>query len=55
MNTHLTLTNNEVFAHTKKEWVKEVQAFDRVFEHSMTGIADTLSNGIIKQFNEKFK
>jgi len=53
MNTHLSTTTDEVVARLTKHWDADVQAFDRVYNHILT-MADALSDGIVKQFPEKF-
>lgn len=53
MNMHLKTTTDEAVARLTKDYVKDVQAFDAVFDHMMM-MSDTLSAGIIKQFPEKF-
>lgn len=50
---HLKLTKGEVVARLKKNWAEDVKAFDEIFTEAMV-IADTLSEGVIKQFPGKF-
>lgn len=50
---HLKLTTGEAVARIKKQWNDDVKAFDDVFEQAM-GMADALTNGIVKQFSNKF-
>jgi hypothetical protein len=54
MNSHLTTTINEVQARLDKDWEADVKAYDEVYEHILA-MADALSEGIIKQFPDKFK
>ena len=53
MNTHLSTTTDEVVARLTKNWDADVRAFDKVYNHILV-MADALSDGIIKQFPEKF-
>ena len=53
MNTHLSTTTDEVVARLTKNWDADVRAFDAVYHHILT-MADALSDGIIKQFPNKF-
>lgn len=53
LNLHLTLTKGEVVARLSKKWDEDVKAFDDIFTEINT-VADTLSDGIIKQFPTKF-
>jgi hypothetical protein len=54
MNTHLSTTIDEVQARLDKDWEADVKAYDEVYEHILA-MADALSDGIIKQFPDKFK
>jgi len=54
MNTHLSTTTDEVVARLSKNWDADVRAFDKVYNHILV-MADALSDGIIKQFPEKFQ
>lgn len=53
LNNHLQLTIDETSTRIGKKWQEDVAAFDKVFEQAMK-MADALSDGIIKQFPEKF-
>jgi hypothetical protein len=53
MNTHLTTTTVEVTARLEQKWDRDVKAFDEVYDHILD-MADALSDGIVKQFPEKF-
>lgn len=53
MNTHLATTTDEVVARLTKNWDADVQAYDRVYDHILK-LSDALSDGIVKQFPDKF-
>ena len=50
---HLKLVTDQVVARIKKDWNAEISASDKGEDHIIT-MADTLSNGIIKQFPNQF-
>ncbi len=54
LHKHLDLILEAVNARLKKDWKSDIDAFDRGEDH-MIMFADILSDGIIKQFPEKFK
>ncbi len=53
MKKHLSTTTNEVVARLNKDWEADVRAFDEVYAHILH-MADALSEGIVKQFPNKF-
>lgn len=53
LNVHLDLTTGEVVSRLNKDWVKDIEYFDKGEAH-MLNFADILSNGIEKQFPNKF-
>jgi len=54
MKMHLATTTDEVVARLKHDWEADVRAYDAVYNHILM-MADALSDGIVKQFPEKFK
>jgi len=54
MKMHLATTTDEVVARLKHDWGADVRAYDAVYNHILM-MADALSDGIVKQFPEKFK
>lgn len=53
LNLHLKLTKDEAVARLKKDWNGDIKTFDEIFTEAMA-IADVLSEGVIKQFPNKF-
>ena len=49
MKKHLSTTTDEVVARLNKNWDGDARAFDAVYDHILH-----MSNGIVKQFPEKF-
>jgi hypothetical protein len=54
LRQHLEFTTGEVVARLKKDWPADIKAYDDGHEH-MLMFADTLADGIAKQFPAKFK
>ena len=54
MHRHLALTTDEAVAHLQGDWDGDVAAYDRVHDHSLHR-ADLLSDGLIKQFPQRFR
>ena len=53
MKKHLSTTTDEVVARLSKKWDDDARAFDAVYDHILH-MSDALSDGIVKQFPEKF-
>jgi hypothetical protein len=53
LNLHLKLTKDEVVARLEKDYEKDAAIFDQILTEILT-LADALSEGITKQFPEKF-
>ncbi len=51
---HLAYTTTEVVSRLKKDWAADIEAYDSGHAH-MLMFADTLTDGIVKQFPEKFR
>jgi hypothetical protein len=51
---HLELTTGEVVSRLKKDWSADIDYYDRGHMH-MLMFADALTEGIVKQFPEKFR
>ncbi len=51
---HLALTTGEVVSRLKKEWAADIDYYDKGHAHVLM-FADSLTDGIVKQFPEKFK
>jgi len=54
LQDHLNLTTGEVVGRLAKDWAKDISSFDEGHDHMMM-FADILTDGIVKQFPEKFK
>ena len=54
MSKHLSTTTDEVVARLTRNWDADVRAYDAVYNHVLM-MADALSDGIIKQFPDKFR
>ncbi len=54
MHDHLKFTTDEAVARIKKDYDSDIKAYDNVHDEILK-MADMLSDGIIKQFPDKFK
>jgi hypothetical protein len=50
---HLDFTTTEVISRIKKDWPADIEAYDKGHAH-MLMFADSLTDGIVKQFPKKF-
>jgi hypothetical protein len=54
MHDHLNLTTEEAVARLKKDYEGDIKAYDKVYNEILM-MADMLTDGILKQFPDKFK
>jgi hypothetical protein len=54
MSRHLALTTQEVVARLQRKWAADVAAYDAVHRHILH-FSDTLADGIVKQFPNRFR
>lgn len=54
LQKHLDLTTGEVVGRLTKDWAKDIASYDEGHAHMMM-FADALTDGIVKQFPDKFR
>ncbi|NLF87807.1 hypothetical protein GX563_03175 [Candidatus Bathyarchaeota archaeon] len=54
LSLHLKITKEEAVARLTGKWEEDIQKFDEIYTEIMV-LADALSDGIVKQFPDKFK
>ncbi len=54
LHKHLDYTTNEVVSRLKKDWAGDIASYDQGHAH-MLMFADAMTEGIVKQFPDKFK
>jgi hypothetical protein len=54
LRMHLRLTTEEVVARLKGNWNADVAAYEKIHSHALH-LSDLLSDGLIKQFPERFR
>jgi hypothetical protein len=54
LQVHLDLTTGEVVARLGSDWAADIRAYDEGHAH-MLMFADTLTDGIVRQFPDRFK
>jgi len=53
LDQHLALTTQEATAQLQGRWAESASSFDQIFTQIL-GMADALSDGIVKQFPNRF-
>ncbi|MBP1763613.1 MAG: glycosyltransferase [Firmicutes bacterium] len=54
LHQHLSLTKSELLARLNQDYPNDIATFDQIYTQALM-MADTLSEGIVKQFPAKFK
>ena len=50
---HLAMTNDEVVARVNGNYTADIEAYDEIYDQILV-LSDTLSDGIVQQFPERF-
>lgn len=53
LTNHLNLVDEQINTIIKRYWASDIKTFDKMFEENIK-ISESISNGIIKQFENKF-
>jgi hypothetical protein len=53
LQKHLDFTTQETVARLKRDWAADIRAYDENHDH-MLMFSDMLSNGIVRQFSQRF-
>jgi hypothetical protein len=54
LRMHLRLTTEEAVARLQGKWAADVAAYDRIHKHALH-LSDLLSDGLVKQFPQRFR
>ena len=54
LRVHLKLTTEEAVARLQGKWAADVAAYDRIHRHALH-LSDLLSDGLVKQFPQRFR
>jgi hypothetical protein len=54
LRMHLELTTDEAVARIQGNWAADVAAYEKIHDHALH-LSDLLSDGLIKQFPERFR
>jgi hypothetical protein len=54
MRAHLASTTQEVLARLQRRWAADVRNYDAIHRQAL-GMADMLSDGVVRQFPARFR